>query len=175
MQERITQMNVRRIDLVIGASALLLTLGSVAFDASDIDAKKKKTPKCDGRKATIVLTSAQNGTLVHGTSGNDVVVGTDGPDIFSGDGGNDLVCLGKGQDIFYSWAGGGNLDTAGDIAYGGKGNDTLIGDGAADKLYTGEGNDNVSGGAGTDLCDGGPGSDSELDPPACETLVSVEN
>jgi Ca2+-binding RTX toxin-like protein len=170
-------MNLQRMNIVIGATALLLTFGSVAFDSADVDAKKHKNrkPKCEGVRATIVLKASQNGAMVHGTAGNDVVVGTKGVDIFSGDGGSDRVCLGDGQDIFYSWAGGGGQDQGGDTAYGGKGNDTLIGEAANDKLYAGEGNDNLSGGAGADLCDGGQGSDKELVPGDCETLTSIED
>lgn len=60
----------------------------------------------------------------------------------------------NGDDTFAN-----NVNTLQSIAYGGAGNDTLIGDGRTDWLY-GEGdNDTIYGYGGTDVLDGGAGND----------------
>jgi Ca2+-binding RTX toxin-like protein len=106
-------------------------------------------------KVNTVSTIAPD-SIVHGTTGDDVIAGgysdgqsdwVDGPD---GDndtvhamGGNDTVAAGAGQDLVY--AGSGN-----DIVFGGSGNDTV---------YGGTGADELQGDAGADLLDGGDGAD----------------
>jgi hypothetical protein len=53
-------------------------------------------PKCFGKKATIVGTSADN--VLKGTKKADVIVGKGGDDTIDGKGGNDLICSGGGDD-----------------------------------------------------------------------------
>jgi Ca2+-binding RTX toxin-like protein len=93
------------------------------------------TPTCNGQEATIYVKdgiivggpnngAAYTGTLV-GTSGNDVMVGTEGLDEIEGAAGNDTICAFGGADT---------------IA-GAAGNDTMLG---------GAGADNLNGAGGTD-------------------------
>jgi Ca2+-binding RTX toxin-like protein/subtilisin-like proprotein convertase family protein len=46
-----------------------------------------------------------------------------------------------------------------EYAFGGDGNDTLIGSATSNSLFGGRGNDNINGGAGLDFIDGGQGND----------------
>ena len=89
-----------------------------------------------------------------GTTGDDVLIGTDKRDVIKARGGDDVVRgLRKGDVV----CGGGGRDTlrgnaGGDKLKGGRGRDTLRG---------GRGSDLLRGGGGNDRCFGGPGSDSK--------------
>ncbi len=87
---------------------------------------------CNGLPATIV-----------GTTGDDVINGTNGPDVIAGLGGNDIINGGNGDDVICGYAGDDTLN-------GGNGNDTLLGS---------HGNDQLDGGSGTDTLDGGNDND----------------
>jgi hypothetical protein len=87
---------------------------------------------CAGRLATQAV--SQTSGRVNGTTGADVIVGSDGDDQISGQGGADLICSGDGDD-------------------------TVKGGGGADKLQGGPGADSLNGGGGKDHCKGGPGKD----------------
>jgi subtilisin family serine protease len=84
-----------------------------------------------------------------GTNGNDVFTITDSPVIVFALGGHDQVD--------------GSASAGGNLFYGGKGNDTLIGN-SYDQLFGEVGNDrlDVSNGAGNNLLDGGKGKDELL-------------
>ena len=107
---------------------------------------------------------------ITGTSGNDVIRGTDRADaivtlagkdrVFAG-GGADLVCTGGGAD---SVNGGGGSDTliggaGGDRLKGKGGSDLLKGKGGRDRLRGNAGRDLLNGGGGRDSCKGGAGRD----------------
>jgi glycerophosphoryl diester phosphodiesterase len=79
------------------------------------DVAAAPTPRCLGRPATIVGTSAAE-TLV-GTDRPDVIVGLDGNDVISGRGGADRICAGRGHDEVYGGRGA-------DVANGGDGRDS---------------------------------------------------
>jgi hypothetical protein len=126
-----------------------------------------------------------------GTPGNDVILGTDGPDTIYGNGGRDTICGrggddtlvggpgrdridgGEGDDLIIAGGGhdqillGGDGDdtirSTGDNtrAYGGPGNDTIIGKvyGLFQELYGGSGNDRLSAHSGYMDLSGGLGND----------------
>jgi Ca2+-binding RTX toxin-like protein len=110
-----------------------------------------ETPRCHGRKATIV-----------GTNGDDVIRGTDKPDVIVALGGSDTIYAGLGNDLVCAGAGD-------DLVHGGRGNDLLDGGSGTDRVFgdlgddraTGGGGDDdeVSGGLGIDTVSGGPGND----------------
>ena len=82
--------------------------------------------------------------LIEGTSGNDVIRGSDRrKDFIRGQRGDDkLIGLGKR-----------------DILCGGLGDDTMIGGKGRDDLYGEEGDDRLNGRQGADFLDGGAGLD----------------
>jgi predicted extracellular nuclease len=118
--------------------------GDVARGASDHDplvARLGSVPRCNGLIATIV-----------GTSGDDVLNGTNGPDVIAGLGGNDIINGGNGNDVICGFAGDDTLN-------GGNGNDTLLGSYGNDVLDGGNGNDTLTGGDGIDTLRGQNGND----------------
>jgi hypothetical protein len=78
-----------------------------------------------------------------GTSGADLITGSDRADVLVGGGGNDVLQAGNGHDALYGSAGNDKLE-------GGAGNDALFG---------GTGNDTLIGGTGDDILRGGGGAD----------------
>jgi glucose/arabinose dehydrogenase len=87
---------------------------------------------CSGRFVTQAV--PQTSGRLNGTSGADVILGSDGDDQIAGHGGGDLICSGDGDD-------------------------TVKGGGGGDNLQGGPGADSLNGGGGTDHCKGGPGKD----------------
>lgn len=115
---------------------------------------------CFGQPATI-----------RGTSGDDVIVGTDGPDVivtFSGDdvvygrGGADRICLGPGDDYGNGGKHGDRIDGSwgDDTLVGANGKDILRGSGGRDTISGNNHNDLIYGGDGRDTLGGGPDADS---------------
>ena len=129
----------------------LLCLAAGLFGVGAASAESEAKPMCHGKPATIV-----------GTSGDDVIKGTEGPDvIWAGAGddkiygglGNDIICGGPGDDLIHGGRGNDWLD-------GGPGTDRVFGDLGDDHLTGGPGNrDEVSGGLGIDTVSGGPGNE----------------
>jgi hypothetical protein len=128
----------------------------------------KHAPLCDGKRATIVGTPAND--HLKGTPKADVIVGLGGNDQIDGLGGNDTICGGAGNDQLSGGAGtdallgGAGNDTltggaGADTLLGGAGSDTLAGGPGADTLSGGAGRDTLAGGAGADTLSGGPGND----------------
>ncbi len=108
---------------------------------------------CDGRIATIFAPpGATVGVALTGTSGDDVIVGSNFNDIINGNGGNDIICGRGGDDIIDGGAGN-------DIIYGDNGNDTISGGIDNDLLFGDAGLDAVNGDAGADILSGGLGVD----------------
>jgi uncharacterized delta-60 repeat protein len=110
------------------------------------------TPKCRGRKATIVGTERRD--RLSGTGAADVIVGLGGGDTIFGLGRKDTICGGPGNDKLKGGPGADRLQ-------GGPGKDTLQGGPGKDTLQGGPGKDTLLGGPGRDKLDGGPGRDTE--------------
>jgi Ca2+-binding RTX toxin-like protein len=102
------------------------------------------TPRCFGRKATIVGT--RKAEVIKGTARADVIVGLGGGDTIKGLGGADYICGGRGNDKLIG-------GSAADVLSGDAGNDALIGGAGIDHLYGEAGTDTLSGGIGFDLAD----------------------
>jgi Tol biopolymer transport system component len=100
-------------------------------------------------------------TLIVGTSGADVLTGTDQNDTLDGRGGDDLLQGLAGDDALFGRAGNDTLDGGfnDDTLYGGPGDDRLDGGFENDKLFGGDGNDDLDGGRGDDELHGGRGND----------------
>src|SRR5688500_10606727 len=81
------------------AAAMIAALFAVLVVALPAEAA---TPKCFGRKATIVGT--RRGDELRGTNKADVIVAKGGIDLVRARGGNDLICLGGGE-IDFAFAG----------------------------------------------------------------------
>jgi predicted extracellular nuclease len=108
-------------------------------------------PRCTGLIATIVGTTGND--VINGTNGNDVIVGFGGNDTINGGNGNDIICGDGGNDTLN---GGNGID----VLVGGFGSDTLNGNNDPDTLNGGNGNDTLTGGSGNDVLDGGANNDS---------------
>ena len=135
----------------IVAIFLLGCLVAAAVVVSASGAESGPTPRCDGKKATIVGTSGDD--VIQGTEKSDVIVGGPGDDKIYGGLGNDTICGGPGDDLIHG--GRGN-----DWIEGGAGTDRVFGDLGDDHLSGGAGNrDEVSGGLGIDTVNGGPGNE----------------
>ena len=92
------------------------------------------------------------GSVINGTSGNDMLYGTIGNDTIYCNAGNDLATGHMGNDVIYGW-------TLNDSLWGGYGQDTLAGDDGDDQLNGDSGNDSIFGGAGADALYGADGND----------------
>ena len=118
---------------------------------------------CLDRKATIVGTSGTD--VIYGTNGSDVIVGGRGADQIHGLGGDDFMCGESGRDILTGGSGDDELSGGGvgDAIFGGSGDDLLNGGNQADQLRGGSGDDELQGDAvrndPNDACDGGDGID----------------
>ncbi len=104
----------------------------------------------DDRGVTLKGTSGDN--VLTGTELNDNLFGGRGDDLLVGLGGNDKLEGGKGNDRLFGGDGNDRLD-------GGKGNDFLDGGKGNDFLDGGKGRDFVDGGAGNDIVMAGKGND----------------
>ncbi len=115
-----------------------------------LEADQPVTETCLGLTPTMTGTSG-NDVLI-GTDGDDVIIGGSGRDRIEGLGGDDVICAGTGAD----WVEGG---PGHDALYGQGGRDTVIGGYGHDELYGGYWIDTLNGGPGNDLLRGGPGND----------------
>ncbi|WP_336814253.1 calcium-binding protein [Bosea sp. MMO-172] len=93
--------------------------------------------------------------VIDARGGNDIVVTGAGDDHIVGGAGNDHINAGEGNDIVFGGAGN-------DVIDGGAGNDSLHGGDGDDMIYGRDGNDTITGGPGSDIIDAGPGHD-EID------------
>ena len=169
-----------------GKALVVLALASLLTPLAALPAQS--TTYCFGLPTTM---SAAPGVPTNGTAGNDVILGTEGPDTIYGNGGRDSICGAGGDDHLVGGAGrdrldggegadliigggghdqvllgGGGNDTirsTGDDtrAYGGAGDDTLIGKqyGLFQELYGGSGNDRLTAHTGYLDAYGGIGND----------------
>ena len=98
----------------------------------------------DTGTVTLNVQILDDGEIVEGGNGKDILVGTDG--------GEDQIFGGNGKDQLYG------LDGADEI-FGGNGEDELFGGDSIDDLFGGNGDDLLDGGAGPDVLTGGRGAD----------------
>ncbi|MEU4510896.1 DUF4360 domain-containing protein [Nonomuraea wenchangensis] len=122
--------------------------GSGFFSTTSIDGTLQNGPGC-----TIDRRTAVKGQSIIGTSGADVICGSQFADRIAALGGDDVILSFAGNDRVT--AGDGN-----DIVFGGDGADDISGDAGNDTLNGEAGNDRILGGPGTDTANGGPGTDS---------------
>ncbi len=117
-----------------------------------------KLGKCLGKRVTMV---AAAGALTKGTTGNDVILGSDAPEEIKGGKGNDRICGGAGDDTLKGAAGKDKVTGGGgaDEVKGAGDPDTLEGNGGKDDLDGGGDDDKLNGGGAKDRCDGGSGDD----------------
>ena len=109
-----------------------------------------EVPTCHDKKATCVGTSGHD--LILGSDEKDVIVAGAGNDTVHGDAEDDILCGGPGNDSLFGARGA-------DIIYGGPGDDWLFGAPDPDELYGGEGDfDVLWEGPGFGKVDGGPGA-----------------
>lgn len=139
-------------------------------------APARQTISVGGKQYTVIRSNAK---VVHGTSGNDIILGGGANQTLNGGKGNDLILGGGGSDRIDGGAGndridggaGGDILRGGrgkDVLTGGRGNDRLNGNGGNDRLagelgddhlYGGRGDDHANGGMGIDVLNGGRGDD----------------
>ncbi len=136
---------------VLIATALFACLVAAFLAVTAAGAETGAAPMCDGHRATIVGTDA-NDVLI-GTEKADVIWGGPGDDKIYGGLGNDIICGGAGDDLIHGGRGNDWID-------GGAGTDRVFGDLGDDHLTGGPGDrDEVSGGLGIDTVSGGPGNE----------------
>jgi hypothetical protein len=123
------------------------------------------------------LSGLEGDDQINGIAGDDILFGNEGNDQLRGGEGNDTLNLGPGGDGYSNGQGDGGDDTIiiGDSlpggyaeAYGGQGNDTVLGSEGFDRavgeegddlLWGAGGNDDLRGGVGDDIISGGDGDD----------------
>jgi Ca2+-binding RTX toxin-like protein len=140
----------RRIAFVVSALVLAPIFDSVAVAQGRL---------CFAREATI--TATEGADVLHGTPGNDVILGLGGDDVVRGGKGNDRICSGDGADSIRGGPGSDRIDGNADadtIAAGG-GRDLANGGSGNDSIGGGSGRDSLVGQGGADVLDGGGGRD----------------
>ena len=97
----------------------------------------------------------------NGTSGDDVILGTDGPELINGMGGDDTICAGRGDDWIVGDSGDDMIKGEGgdDTIYGNDDEDFIIGDAGADEIHGGDHDDFLEGQRGDDELYGDDGAD----------------
>ncbi|MGY3413492.1 Ca2+-binding RTX toxin-like protein [Bradyrhizobium sp. GM5.1] len=122
---------------------------------------------------------------IHGTEGDDFLIGTPLVDVLDAGAGNDIVYGRESADTIYGGEGndrlvGGDGDDTlfggpgNDVIFGGAGSDTLFGEAGNDTLYGEDGNDLILGGEGDDFASGGQGNDTILGGAGNDTLQGDE-
>jgi Ca2+-binding RTX toxin-like protein len=130
--------------------ALTSTVLVGAFLAATAGSAGAATPRCFGKKPTIIGTNRAE--ELKGTAKPDVIVGLGGADEIEGLGGNDLICGGPGSDALDGGRGNDRLSggPGRDTIWADVGNDELFGDGGNDVLLGYLGDDAIAGGSGWD-------------------------
>jgi Ca2+-binding RTX toxin-like protein len=90
--------------------------------------------------------------VIHGTTGNDYLVGGAGNDVMRGLAGDDFINGGFGNDSISG-------DAGHDMVFGGEGNDHINGNDGDDLLRGNNGNDSIWGSNGNDIVEGSEGDD----------------
>ena len=126
--------------------------------------------ECDTMTFDNVILGTSGSDILKGTNQRDIIIGYGGEDIIdsgagddcvSGNAGNDSIKLGAGNDVGDGGMGNDQIDAGAgdDIVHGGSGNDRLEAGDGNDFVYGEDGDDVLTGANGNDTLDGGPGSD----------------
>jgi Ca2+-binding RTX toxin-like protein len=147
---------------VLGGTDLAIQFrGTHAFTAADFTAST--TIAIGGSAKSDTLLGTEGDDLIYGLGKNDLILGLDGADEIHGGDGNDSIDGGTGSDALYGEEGNDTLDLSGGnsgMAFGGLGNDRLIGSAVGySDLRGDEGNDVIEAGADGASLDGGAGDD----------------
>jgi hypothetical protein len=115
--------------------------------------------------AGAIYVPANSTGWTNGTSGDDVIIGTDGPELINGEGGNDTICAGRGDDWIVGSTGDDMIKGEGgaDTIYGNADDDFIIGDAGDDDIYGGDNDDYIEGQRGDDELYGEDGIDALVD------------
>ncbi|MBD1996571.1 tandem-95 repeat protein [Leptolyngbya sp. FACHB-541] len=105
-----------------------------------------------GTNGDDILNGFSDIDILRGLGGNDIINGGSSRDVMRGDDGNDILNGGSGNDDM-------RAGTGKDILNGGSGQDLMLGGTENDILNGGLGNDRIYGEAGQDTLDGGDGRD----------------
>jgi Ca2+-binding RTX toxin-like protein len=124
------------LDTIVGLSTLTSTENGWLNDA--VQASDSSLTWDDVKSA---IGNSHPGSLIEGTSGDDVLYGTGADDKIYGDGGHDLVYAGDGNVIV-------NIGDDSSTVFGGAGTDTIYGGNGGDAIHLGDGADTVYGGTG---------------------------
>ncbi len=111
--------------------------------------------------------------VVAGGAGDDSIDGGAGDDYLFGDGGADTIDGGAGDDVILGGSGADTLTggAGADLILGGSGADTIDGGAGDDFLFGGSGADTIDGGAGADIIFGGSGDDTLTGGAGADTFV----
>lgn len=114
-----------------------------------------------GTSGRDVINGTNGNDLIFAFEGNDVVNSSNGDDCVVGGPGNDIINNSNGHDILFGNEGNDRLNgsNGNDLIMGGPGNDVIKGSNGNDRIEGGEGNDEVDGGNGNDTIWGGAGDD----------------
>ncbi len=163
-----------RIGALAFACAMMFLVGTPSFGQTCVDGEGNVRAATDGcivngrRNKPCVGSSGRD--LIIGTNGDDVIVAGGGRDLIFGRRGNDVICGDDGDDwIHAGWdddvvhGGAGRDDIRGDfgddIIAGGADADDIRGGWGDDKIFGEGGGDRIDGGFGDDEVHGGPGDD----------------
>lgn len=114
-----------------------------------------------GTSGNDLILLSNTGNHVQGKDGNDCIIGGDSKDVISGGLGDDQIYAGAGNDHVTGRAGSDSIfgGMGNDVLSGGTGNDSVYGDDGDDTVLGREDDDSLSGGAGHDYCNGETGND----------------
>jgi Ca2+-binding RTX toxin-like protein len=163
---------VRARTILLACSVLALSLSGLVVVGPSAGAGSRK---CLDRKATILGTSGND--VIYGTNGSDVIVGGRGRDQIHGLGGDDFICGEGGPDILTGGSGDDELSGAqgADAIFGGSGDDFLSGGDQPDQLHGGSGDDYMQSdfllSFPNNSCDGGDGIDTVT--AGCDSVSNV--
>ncbi len=114
-----------------------------------------------GSSGEDIIAGTNESDIIYGGTGNDRICGLGGDDVIYGENGNDILDSGEGSDTIDGGGAGDQIYGKGgdDILLGDQGNDAIDGGDGADTITGGTGNDEIYGGSGNDIIDGSDGTD----------------
>ena len=115
----------------------------------------------DNEDQGLDYTGSSGMDIVDGTEHDDTIDTLGGTDIVAGGAGDDDIDGGAGNDFLFGDSGADTIDggEGDDIVFGGSGDDTLTGGAGADLIRGGSGADTIQGGEGADILLGDSGAD----------------